>query len=58
MRITSANGPRTPAGTSALPSFRTQSGGGRELEGESWHNKSRARLGGSQGSLTGLLSAW
>lgn len=27
-------------------------------EGGSWHNKSRTRLGGGQGSLTGLLSAW
>lgn len=27
-------------------------------EGGSWHNKGRARQGGGQGSLTGLLSAW
>lgn len=30
----------------------------RELEGGSWCIKSGARLGGSQGSLTGSLSAW
>lgn len=70
MRIFSANSPQDRSEDPGWARMRACSddqrsavpdAGGRwpvSWEGGSWHNKGRARLGGGQGSLTGLLSAW
>ena len=71
MRITSENSPRDPSRDAHWAWMHThpadqgsavlQDTEGRwpmSRKGGSWYNKSRARLGRRQGSLTGLLSAW